>query len=94
MASISFRIVPHSRIPGRQVVEILAGGTFVGAIYPDDKNQGVKIVSAHMAHEIEPGFEGNVVHDNGESTPPIPALLVKFRPNSYVITPRGIVRHS
>lgn len=95
MANISFRIKPHSVYKDRQVVEILVGGQVNGVIYPDEKAHGIKIVSAHMKEEIEPGFHGVVIADDGKTSfPPIPSLRVEFRSSSYFITKDGLVKHS
>ncbi len=56
---------------GRRICTVFDNsGQFVASIYPDESNNGIKIVSEHIA---------NHVLDDGSSTnPPVPALLVGF----------------
>jgi len=44
--SCEFRVVPHSRIPGSQMVECWRDGKFVAAIY--HHRDGIRIVSKYM----------------------------------------------
>jgi len=41
-----FRVVPHSMIPGSQMVECWMDGRFVAGIYPH--REGIRIVSKYM----------------------------------------------
>ena len=51
-SKIEFNIRAHHTIPGAEVVEILLNGEFCACIYPDEANNGIKLVSAHFAGEV------------------------------------------
>jgi hypothetical protein len=91
---LTFRTTPHSIRPGVEIVEILIAGSVVGVITPDDQN-GMRIISAHFEqHDIEPGFAGEAVYDDGTSgtQPPIPAIAVTFNSRPYRIEDGKLVR--
>jgi len=90
--AIGFRMAKHSAT-GLDIVEILMNRKVVGVIYPKE-DKGIKIVSAHIsASEVEEGFVGKVVEDDGsESFPPIPAVLIDFNPSPYEIRNSKIIK--
>ncbi len=69
---ITFRLVPHSGVPGIELCEIWDQDTFIGAIYPTD--QGIKVVSKFIIDDPE----GAVVIDRSK-LPPIPAILINIK---------------
>ena len=93
MSKISFKIVPHSVLPGQHLVQVLLNGAVIGAIYADQQKQGIKVVSVHMADKkVDPAFEGTVVDDDGSrSLPHIPALHVAFKISPWALTEEGRV---
>ena len=95
---ISFKIVPHKIIPGREVVEIFFDGEFCASIYADGKDPaGIKLSSAHFDGELTRNnkFPKGIKMDTGEkNSPPIPAINISFRPREYKIQGNSIVRIS
>jgi len=66
--SYEFRVVPHSAIPGEQMVECWRDGRFVACIYPHQ--EGIRIISKYLAdvsRETDPDDTG------------IPAVLIRLR---------------
>ncbi|KKW45550.1 MAG: hypothetical protein UY96_C0019G0016 [Parcubacteria group bacterium GW2011_GWB1_56_8] len=62
---IGFRVVPHSILPGVQIVEVLVDGEVGGVVYPAGE-KAIRIVSAHIAETAtDEGFDGEVVEDDG-----------------------------
>lgn len=56
---------------GRRICTVYDNaGRFVAGIYPDETNNGIKIVSSHIA--------SHALDDGNASVPPVPALLVGF----------------
>jgi len=69
--SYEFRVVPHSAIPGEQMVECWRDGRFVAGIYPHQ--EGIRIISKYLAdvsRETGPDI------DRGEW---IPAAIIELR---------------
>lgn len=93
---ISFRIIPHSRIPDVEIVEVLLDGHMCASIYPDRTNEGsIKLVSAHFAGELTHNdqFPEGVKMDTGDRMiPPIPAVHISFDVRPYTIEGNTIVR--
>ncbi|OGY97512.1 MAG: hypothetical protein A3A43_02010 [Candidatus Liptonbacteria bacterium RIFCSPLOWO2_01_FULL_56_20] len=90
---IGFRVVPHSILPGVQIVEVLVDGEVGGVVYPAGE-KAIRIVSAHIAETAtDEGFDGEVVEDDGtKSDPPIPTVYVRFDPSPYEIRGSRIVK--
>jgi hypothetical protein len=92
--ALTFNIKPHGVLLGVSIVEILEDGRFIGAVYPEGE-KGIKLVSAHFADEpeIDEGFAGTVLSDDGTTSfPPIPSLSIEFEPSPYTIVGNRIVR--
>jgi len=66
--SYEFRVVPHSAIPGEQMVECWRDGRFVAGIYPHQ--EGIRIISKYLA---------NVSREAGSADTAIPAVVIKLR---------------
>lgn len=96
VATITFRLQPHSTKPNLEIVEILLDGLVCGVLYPDPDNEngGLKLVSAHFAGALSEGdaFPAGITMDNRTSFPPIPTLKVVFDPRPYEINGGGIAR--
>lgn len=46
MANIEFRVKPHGKLPGNQMIEFWREGVFVAGIYPH--KDGIRIVSKYL----------------------------------------------
>lgn len=67
---MELRMAFHA-LTGRRMVEVLDNsGAFVGAIYPDDLNNGIRIVSEYIAT-----FD---IDKDLEMPEPLPVLAVRF----------------
>jgi len=67
---VALKIATHA-VTGREIVEVFdRRGAFVAAIYPDDDNDGIKIVSKYFA---------DVLHsDGGDSLLAVPDVRIRF----------------
>jgi len=94
-SKIEFKILPHKIDSKTDVVEIRLNGKFCACIYPDEVNNGIKLVSAHFAGEVtkENKFPEGVKMDTGErNPPPIPCVKFSFHHRKYRLQSDGIVR--
>ncbi len=64
----SFKLAFHS-LTGRRMVEVFEGDEFIAAIYPDDGERTIKVVSKHPMHAVP----------EDETRPMVPgAIRVRF----------------
>lgn len=96
MPDITFKVVPHPLRPGQEMVEIHMNGGMIAGIYANQEGPEIKLVSVHMKNgEIDPGFAGEVIVDDGSmSFPHIPALHVSFKTSPWSLTHDGkVLKH-
>ena len=93
--AVTFEKRPHNLLPGVEVVDILVNGVLVATIAPQSDGDGIKLTSAHFAGDLAKGtaFPAGIKMDNGQgSMPPIPAVLIAFRPRPFHVEGNRIVR--
>jgi hypothetical protein len=70
MKKYSFRVVPHTVLPDRPVVEVFRDGEYVAGIYPVEN--GIRVVSKYLTGTaMEP--VGEIRTDKGE---PLPSAII------------------
>lgn len=92
----NFKIAQHSRY-GYNIVEILdSQGKVIGVVYPDKtKENGVKIISAHMNKvHLPDDFDGIAVEDPGTVLIPIPSINIEFKPAAWTIQDGRLLKPS